>query len=107
MNPMLNKKFPELRRQEYKHLKAEMHPSFDVIIWGTANGPDNVVKFVFAWGGLSAIGPEWTKGIEYVPGDDEDEAGFLPNLDKPGALPYGMYVREIEPHWFIFYNYMD
>jgi hypothetical protein len=106
---LLTKKFPAARRQEYKHLKAEIHPSFDVIIWETANGPDNVVRFVFAEGGLSAIGPEWTKGIEYIPGDDDDkdEAQLLPSLDKPGALPYGMYVREIEPHWFIFYNYMD
>jgi hypothetical protein len=106
---LLNEKFPWSRRQEYKHLEAEVYHSFDVIIWETANGPDNVVRFVFAWGGLSAIGPEWTKGIEYIPGDDndKDEAQLLPSLDQPGALPYGMYVREIEPHWFIFYNYVD
>jgi hypothetical protein len=106
---LLNKKFPWSRRQEYKHLKAEIYPSFDIIIWATVKGPNNVVRFVFAGGGLSAIGPEWTKGIEYIPGDDDDkdEAQLLPSLDQPGALPYGMYVREIEPHWFIFYNYMD
>jgi hypothetical protein len=105
---LLNEKFPWSRRQEYKHLEAEIYPSFDIIIWATVNGPYKVVKFVFARGGLSAIGPEWTKGLEYIPGDyNKNEGQLLPSLDNPNTLPDGMYVREIEPHWFIFYDYID
>jgi hypothetical protein len=105
---LLNKKFPWSRRHEYKHLKAAIYPSFDIIIWATVHGPDNVVRFVFAGGGLLSIGPEWTKGLEYIPGDyEKDEGQLLPDINQPGTLPEGMYIREIEPHWYIFYNYMD
>ena len=65
------------------------------------------VDFDFAWGGGSQIGPDWNKGTEYIPGDYKDEGQILPNLDHLDSLAPGTYVREIEPHWFIFYNYMD
>lgn len=31
------------------------------------------VEFTFTWGGLLAIGPEWRKGIEYLPEVDEND----------------------------------
>ena len=61
------------------------------------------VEFTFTWGGLLAIGPEWRKGIEYLPEVDENDV-IVQNLDNPGKLPPGLYLRQIEPHWFIFYD---
>ena len=86
---------------------SQIYPCINVTIWQTATGPDDVVRFEGAWAGLSAIGSEWSKGIAYIPGDYKKEGPILPNLDKPGALPYGMYLRQIEPHWFIYYDYID
>jgi hypothetical protein len=95
-------KLSGLRRQKYRQLLSEIRPCLNVMA-----GVDGV-DFDFAWGGGSTIGPDWSKGIEYIPGDYK-KSGFelLPDLDQPAALPPGMYVREIEPHWFIFYNYID
>jgi hypothetical protein len=103
-NPFVEKKLPDSRRQKYRDLQYEIHVDNDV----GAAGSDDTVRFEFSWGGLSAIGSEWRKGIEYIPGNKMEHAEeLLPSLDKPSALPYGMYTREIEPNWFIYYDYID
>ena len=47
------------------------------------------VYFNFTWGGLLAIGPEWRKGIAYLPEGTEKEGVIVQNLDKPGKFPPG------------------
>jgi hypothetical protein len=68
---------------------------------------DNVVRFIFAGGGLSAIGPGWVKGIEYVAVDCKRVWDIVHNLDKARLLPAGVYLRPIERKWFIFYQRDD
>ncbi|MGA8216812.1 MAG: hypothetical protein WB799_24715 [Candidatus Sulfotelmatobacter sp.] len=87
------------RRDEYKKLISQIRPGLRVAM----TGPTGVVRFIFAGEG-SAIGPGWVKGIEYVPGGYGWEGVLLPDLDKAASLPASVYIREIEPRWFIFYQ---
>ena len=92
-------KLDQPRRDEYKKLISEIRPGLQVAM----NGTTGVVRFIFAGEG-SAIGPDWVKGIEYVPGDHGWEGVLLPDLDKAASLPASVYIREIEPRWLIFYQ---
>jgi hypothetical protein len=92
-------KLDQPRRDEYKKLVSEIRPGLDVVM----NGNNGVVRFIFAQKG-SAIGPSWAKGIEYMPGDYKREGVLLPSLDKAGTLAADVYLRQIEPKWFIFYQ---
>ena len=86
------------RRQEYKSLLSEIRPGVLV-----AKDYDGRTRFIFAEGALLAIGPEWIKGIEYVPGSTAREGDVLKNLDQPASLPWGdVYLRQIEPKVAIF-----
>jgi hypothetical protein len=58
-------------------------------------------------GGLSAISSGWLKGIEYVPGSFEKKGVILQNLDGANTLSAGVYLRQIEPNWFIVYQRTD
>jgi hypothetical protein len=91
-------KLDQPRRDEYKKLIPQIRPGLQVAM----NGTTGVVRFIFAGEG-SAIGPDWVKGIEYVPGDSW-EGVPLPDLDKAASLPAHVYIREIEPKWLIFYQ---
>jgi hypothetical protein len=101
-----------VRWQEYKNLLSEFRPSLDWVI----DGHFDVVKAVFAGGGLLAIGPGWVKGIEYVPSSFEIDGvtyvqgwqgQILTNLDNARTLPANMYLRQIEPKWFVYYERFD
>jgi hypothetical protein len=105
-------KFDKSRQQEYENIISEIRPGLHVAI----DGHDKVVRFIFAGGGTSAIGPGWVKGIEYVPESFEIEGvtysqgwqGIVStNLDNARMLPANVYVRQIEPKWFIFYQKTD
>ena len=87
------------RRDEYKNLISQIRPGLQVAM----TGPTGTVRFMFAVEG-TAIGPGWAKGIEYVPGDYGQEGTPLPDLDKAASLPAHVYMRAIEPKWFIFYQ---
>lgn len=87
------------RRNEYKKLLSEIKPGLIV----TADH-DGTTRFIFAGGGLSAMGPGWLKGIEYIPGDYKKEGVLLPSLDKVDSFPEDVYLRKIEPHWFLVYQ---
>jgi hypothetical protein len=87
------------RRDEYKNLISQIRPGLQVAM----TGPTGTVRFIFASEGV-AIGPGWVKGIEYVPSDYSREGVLLPDLDKAGSLPARVYMRQIEPKWFIFYQ---
>lgn len=95
----LDSKLSDLRRQEYRELIAKIQHGLIV-----TTDYDETVRFVIAGGGVSAISPGWLKGIEYVPGSIEKKGTLLPGLDSANTLPAGVYLREIEPHWFIVYQ---
>ena len=87
------------RQQGYQRLISEIRPGLEVAI----NGQDDVVRFIFALEG-TAIGPGWVKGIEYVPGDYSREGVLSADLDGARKLPANVYLRQIEPKWFVFYQ---
>jgi len=114
-------KLNEARRKEYEDLVSEISPGLAV---GTDY--DSSMAFTFAGGGTSAIGPGWSKGIEYVPGSRETNGAVygnseingityrqqwqgvvLTNLDNAQTLPANVYLRPIESNWFIFYQRTD
>jgi hypothetical protein len=92
-------KLDQSRQNEYKKLISGIRPGPDVAM----NGSTGVVRFIFAGKG-SAIGPGWAKGIEYVPGDYKSEGVPLANLDNASNLPARVYIRQLEPRWFVFYQ---
>jgi hypothetical protein len=71
------------RKQTYKSLLSEIYPRLVVTI-----DHGKIVRFIFASGGLSAIGPGWLKGIEYLPENYKVE-GVRQNLDAESELPAG------------------
>jgi|SRR5580658_365477 hypothetical protein len=88
------------RRDEYMNLISQIRPGLRVVM----TGPTGAVRFIFAMEG-TAIGPDWVKGIEYVPPSDHRWEGILlPDLDKAASLPAHVYIREIEPGWVLFYQ---
>jgi hypothetical protein len=91
------------RRQEYLNLLSEIRSG--IVMTTDAQ----VVRFHFAGGGLSAIGPGWSKGIEYLPGDLSQREGVVSTeLNHPASLSTGeVYLRMIEAHWFIFFQNID
>ena len=101
--------FEKSRQQEYTNLISEIRPSQRVVIVGlgiVTIFEVTSVRFIFAGGG-TAIGPDWVKGIEFVPGDFRRDGVLLTNLDGASALPANVYLRQIETNWFIFYQRDD
>ena len=92
-------KLDQSRRDGYKKLISAIRPELQVAMDGTSGH----IRFIFAGEGV-AIGPGWVKGIEYVPGDFSGEGVLLPDLDKAASMPARVYIRQIEPKWFIFYQ---
>lgn len=92
-------KLDQSRRSEYKNLISQIRPGLEVAM----NGTTGVVRFIFTGEG-SAIGPDWFKGIEYVPGDYGREGVLSHDLNNAASLPANVYIREIEPRWLIFYQ---
>jgi hypothetical protein len=67
---------------------------------------DGVMRFTFASTRIGlAIEPGWYKGIEYIPPNMELKEGNL-STDLGGApkLPADVYLRKIQPGWFLFYQ---
>lgn len=90
------------RRQKYKSLLSEIRPCRSV------GRGYQTTRFIFAEGALLAIGPGWVKGIEYVPGSTDRVGDVLENLDQPSSLAMGaVYLRQIDPKWFIFFQKTD
>jgi hypothetical protein len=99
----LDARLDDKRKREYKRLLSEIRPGL-----GAGRDYDGKTRFIFAVGGLSAIGPEWVKGIEYVPGSTDRVGPVLENLDQPASLAWGgVYLRQIEPKWFVFFQKTD
>lgn len=98
----LDARLGDKRNQEYKSLLSEIRPCRSM------GGDYQTTRFIFAGGGLLAIGPGWAKGIEYVPESTDRVGPVLENLDQPASLPMGgVYLRQIEPKWFVFFQKTD
>lgn len=94
----------DARKNEYQNLLSEIHHSGLII----TTGPQSKVRFIFAIGGLSAIGPGWLKGIEYVPEGVDPAGDILENLDQPSSLAEeGVYLHQIESKWFVIFQKED
>jgi hypothetical protein len=66
------------------------------------------VRFIFVVGGLSAIGSEWLKGIEYLPGGTDRAGVVVESLDRPDSLATGqVYLRQIDGDWYLFLQKTD
>jgi len=69
---------------------------------------DQSVRFEFAGGGIGlSIGPGWCKGITYIPGDYARHGVLSQNLDELTKAPDNVYLRQLEPHWFLYYQRDD
>jgi hypothetical protein len=97
-----NPKLSQDRNRKYKDLMSQINPSLII-----GMDYDTTTRFLFAGGGLSAIGPGWLKGIEYIPADPERKGKIEPTLDGADKLPADVYLRQIEPHWFVVYQRID
>lgn len=90
------------RSKEYQSLMPLL--SDDIIITVDHN---KIVRFIFSGGGLSAIGGGWIKGIEYRPNTLEEPEKLLLSLNEVNNLSPDLYLKKIEPSWYIFYQYND
>jgi hypothetical protein len=92
------------RQHEYKDQISRIQSRLDVRL----DGHDKVLRYIFSGGGfLLAIGPGWAKGIEYIPTDYLKQGILTTNLDGMRKMPPGVYLRQIETNWFIFYQKTD
>jgi hypothetical protein len=64
-------------------------------------------RFIFAWGGSSAIGPGWIKGIQFSPQGAKLIGQQVATLDNERNLPEGVNLKELMPNWFILYRRDD
>jgi hypothetical protein len=86
---------------EYKRLLSEIDPGLVITMSRFS------VRFRFASGGLSAIGPEWMKGIEYT-ADPLREGVIVKSLDQPSSLAMGgVYLHQIEAKWYLILQKTD
>ena len=98
----MDRRVSDARKLEYQSFLTEIDSS--LIIRSDLQS----VRFIFAGGGLSAIGPGWIKGIEYEPRSAEVAGDIHKDLDAPSSLADGgVYLRQIEPQWFILFQRND
>lgn len=90
---------PKSRWLAYSNLEATIYPSLHVKM----EGYDEGMSFIFAGGG-EAIGPDWAKGIAFLPPNLEKNGVLVTNLDEAHKLPENTYLRPIESNWYIFYG---
>jgi len=64
---------------------------------------DGSVRFIFAGTGV-AIGPDWAKGIEFIPDTARAIGTQRDALDDAAKLPADLYLRKLEPQWFLFFQ---
>jgi hypothetical protein len=67
---------------------------------------DGGVRFIFATRG-SAIGPGWAKGIQYSKRNSRLLGVRVATTDNAERLSDGVYLRELMPNWFIFFQKDD
>lgn len=88
----------ESRRQQYLILLSKIGNP-------TIFSDGKVAKYIYASGGVSAIGSEWIKGLKYD-GECVDEEVI--SLDNLNSLSRNMhYCRKIEGNWWIIFEAFD
>jgi hypothetical protein len=96
------KNISDERKKEYKQLLSKIDSSASI------SRDSDKIRIIFSGGGLSTIGPEWAKGIEYISGNPSREGIIVDNLDHPTSLAVGnIYLRQIEPGWYLFFQNTD
>lgn len=96
-------KLSDPQQSDCRRLLREIWPGMSVGV-----DYDHSVRFVFASGGVGlSIGPGWVKGITYIPGDYTRDGVLSPDLNKLTKAPDNVYLRQLEPHWFLFYQRDD
>jgi hypothetical protein len=67
---------------------------------------DGVLRFIYDGGGFGLVpsGSSWCKGVEYIPDGAERHAKPLSDLSKASEFGEGLYIREIEPGWYVFFQ---
>jgi hypothetical protein len=93
----VSNRLPASRRDEYKNL-LKLSPGLEV---GT--NYDGTVRFIFAGSG-QAISAGWAKGIEFIPDMAKVIGAQRDTLDDSAKLPDGVYLRKLEPRWFLFFQ---
>jgi hypothetical protein len=68
---------------------------------------DGRIAIGFAGDGLLAIGPGWSKGIMFVPGDPNRAGQLVHSTGGANHLPEGVYIRPIRDRWYVFYQRDD
>jgi hypothetical protein len=96
----ISNRLPPSRRNEYKNL-LKLSPGLQV-----GANYDGSVRFIFASAG-QAISPGWAKGIEFIPDTGKVIGTQRDTLDESGQLPAGVYLRKLEPQWFLFFQRDD
>lgn len=91
---------PETGRNAYRNL-LQLSPGMTVGV-----NYDDSVRFVFASNG-QAVGSGWAKGLEFVPTGAKMIGTKLANLDGSSKILPGVYLRQIDPRWFLFYQQDD
>lgn len=104
-NIITHKPINESLNLEIKSLLSEINSGVHIM----KQYQTNEVYFVFASGGILAIGEEWQKGIVYLPEDSlPNDKEILQNLDNARNFAHFMfYLRTIKPHWFVYYQSTD
>lgn len=85
------------RRKEYKSL-LKFSQGLQVGV-----NYDGSVRFIFASTGQT-ISSGWVKGIQFIPDAAKLIGTRMDTLYLSAKLPAGVYLREIEPRWFLFYQ---
>lgn len=98
------KQLKDSRNQEYKTILSGIGSRIEMEVIPNTH---TEVQFIFSTSGLLAIGPESSKGIEFVSGKNDNYEKIVQSLDDLNSLPYGYYLRLVEPKWFIFYDFID
>jgi hypothetical protein len=95
-------KLGKSRQNKYLELIAKIHHGLVITV-----DYDGTVRFIFSGGGLSAISSGWLKGIEYVPDVSKPNGSVVPSLDNVKTLSEGVYLKQIDSHWFIVYQRLN
>jgi hypothetical protein len=96
-----NSKLARSRQQEYDNLLSGIGSGVS-----ETRDYDGTIRFVLAGQG-TAISPGWLKGVEYILGNYEKKGVIVHDLDDVSKLATGVYLRQLEPNWFLVYQQTD
>jgi hypothetical protein len=92
------------RQEQYLQLFRELPHGINIGVDAFSGS----VRFIVAVGGTLTIGPEWVKGIEYLPSEPARWGQLSEQLDDPASLPWGnVYLKQVDPHWYLFVQKTD